>query len=43
MTSTLFKYSWNEGARDRMKLQYKSVIAWDLGLEQIHPISDFAL
>ena len=25
------------------ELQYKSVIAWDLGLEQIHPISDFAL
>ena len=26
-----------------MIVQYKSVIAWDLGLEQIHPISDFAL
>ena len=24
-------------------IQYKSVIAWDLGLEKIHPISDFAL
>ena len=24
-------------------VQYESVIAWDLGLEKIHPISDFAL
>ena len=26
-----------------LAVQYKSVIAWDLGLEQIHPISDFVL
>ena len=33
---------YNPHAR-KIFLQYKSVIAWDLGLEQIHPISDFAL
>ena len=32
-----------EWAAAGFEIQYKSVIAWDLGLEQIRPISDFAL
>ena len=36
----LTRFFPNSG-QGRRQVQYKSVIAWDLGLEKIHSISDF--